>query len=33
MPHDVIFVAFVNQWLSLLDLTGVHQAMFARWLP
>jgi hypothetical protein len=33
MPRDVIFVAYVNQWLSLLDLTGVHQAILARWLP
>jgi cyclohexadienyl dehydratase len=33
MPPDVIFVAYVNQWLSLLDLTGMHQAILARWLP
>jgi hypothetical protein len=33
MPRDVIFVADVNQWLNLLDLTGVHQAILARWLP
>jgi cyclohexadienyl dehydratase len=33
MPRDVIFVAYVNQWLDLLDLTGAHQAILARWLP
>jgi cyclohexadienyl dehydratase len=33
MPRDVVFVAYVNQWLNLLDLTGAHQAIIARWLP
>lgn len=33
MPRDVIFAAYVDQWLNLLDLTGEHQAILARWLP
>jgi cyclohexadienyl dehydratase len=33
MPRDVIFAAYVNQWLNLLNLTGEHQAILARFLP
>src|SRR5271168_4139812 len=33
MPRDPIFAAFVNQWLNLLDLSGEHQAILARWMP
>ena len=33
MPRDPIFAAYVNQWLNLLDLSGEHQAILARWLP
>jgi cyclohexadienyl dehydratase len=33
MPRDPIFAAYVNQWLSLLDLSGERQAILARWLP
>ena len=33
MPRDPIFVAYVNQWLNLLDLSGEHQAILARWMP
>nr|WP_294517142.1 transporter substrate-binding domain-containing protein [uncultured Rhodopila sp.] len=33
MPRDVIFTAYVDQWLNLLNLTGEHQAILARWLP
>jgi cyclohexadienyl dehydratase len=33
MPRDPIFAAYVNQWLSLLDLSGEHQAILARWMP
>ncbi len=33
MPRDVIFAAYVDQWLSLLNLTGEHQAILAKWLP
>ena len=33
MPHDPIFAAYVNQWLNLLDLSGEHQAILARWMP
>jgi hypothetical protein len=33
MPRDVIFTAYVDQWLNLLNLTGEHQAINARWLP
>jgi cyclohexadienyl dehydratase len=33
MPRDVIFAAYVDQWLNLLNLTGEHQAILARWLP
>ena len=32
MPRDVIFAAYVDQWLNLLNLTGEHQAIVARWL-
>jgi cyclohexadienyl dehydratase len=31
MPRDPIFAAYVNQWLNLLDLSGEHQAILARW--
>jgi cyclohexadienyl dehydratase len=33
MPRDPIFVAYVNQWLNLLDLSGERQAILARWIP
>jgi cyclohexadienyl dehydratase len=33
MPRDPIFAAYVNQWLNLLDLSGEHQAILARWMP
>jgi cyclohexadienyl dehydratase len=33
MPRDPIFAAYVNQWLKLLDLSGEHQAILARWMP
>jgi cyclohexadienyl dehydratase len=33
MPRDPIFSAYVNQWLNLLDLSGEHQAILARWMP
>jgi cyclohexadienyl dehydratase len=33
MPRDPIFAAYVNQWLNLLDLSGEHQAILARWIP
>jgi cyclohexadienyl dehydratase len=33
MPRDAIFAAYVDQWLHLLDLSGEHQAILARWLP
>jgi cyclohexadienyl dehydratase len=33
MPRDPIFAAYVNQWLNLLDLSGEHQAILARWTP
>jgi cyclohexadienyl dehydratase len=33
MPRDSIFAAYVNQWLNLLDLSGEHQAILARWMP
>ena len=33
MPCDPIFVAYVNQWLNLLDLSGERQAILARWMP
>jgi cyclohexadienyl dehydratase len=33
MLRDPIFAAYVNQWLSLLDLSGEHQAILARWMP
>jgi cyclohexadienyl dehydratase len=33
MPPDPIFAAYVNQWLNLLDLSGEHQAILARWMP
>jgi cyclohexadienyl dehydratase len=33
MPRDPIFAAYVNQWLNLLDLSGEHQAILARWSP
>jgi cyclohexadienyl dehydratase len=33
MPRDPIFAAYVNQWLSLLDLSGERQALLARWMP
>ncbi len=33
MPRDVVFAAYVDQWLHLLNLTGEHQAILARWLP
>jgi cyclohexadienyl dehydratase len=33
MPRDAIFAAYVDQWLNLLDLTGEHQSILARWLP
>jgi cyclohexadienyl dehydratase len=33
MPRDPIFVAYVNQWLNLLDLSGERQAILARWMP
>jgi cyclohexadienyl dehydratase len=33
MPRDPIFAAYVNQWLRLLDLSGEHQAILARWMP
>ncbi|HET6184751.1 MAG TPA: transporter substrate-binding domain-containing protein [Acetobacteraceae bacterium] len=32
MPRDMIFAAYVDQWLNLLDLSGEHQAILARWL-
>jgi cyclohexadienyl dehydratase len=32
MPRDPI-AAYVNQWLNLLDLSGEHQAILARWMP
>jgi cyclohexadienyl dehydratase len=33
MPRDPIFAAHVNQWLNLLDLSGEHQTILARWMP
>jgi cyclohexadienyl dehydratase len=33
MPRDPIFVAYVNQWLNHIDLSGEHQAILARWMP
>ena len=33
MPRDPIFAAYVNQWLNLLDLSGEHHAILARWIP
>jgi cyclohexadienyl dehydratase len=33
MPRDPIFAAYVNQWLNLLELSGEHQAILARWMP
>jgi cyclohexadienyl dehydratase len=33
MPCDPIFVAYVNQWLNLLDLLGERQAILTRWMP
>jgi cyclohexadienyl dehydratase len=33
MPRDVVFAAYVDQWLNLLNLTGEHQAILDRWLP
>jgi cyclohexadienyl dehydratase len=33
MPRDPIFAAYINQWLNLLDLSGEHQAILARWIP
>jgi hypothetical protein len=33
MPRDPIFAAYVNQWLSLLDLSGERQAILAREMP
>jgi hypothetical protein len=33
MPRDPIFVADVNQWLNLTDLSGERQAFFARRIP
>jgi cyclohexadienyl dehydratase len=33
MPRDPIFAAYVNQWLNLLDRSGEHQAILARWMP
>lgn len=33
MPRDPIFAAYVDQWLNLLNLTGEHQTILARWLP
>jgi cyclohexadienyl dehydratase len=33
MPRDPIFAAYVNQWLNLLDLSGEHQTILARWMP
>jgi cyclohexadienyl dehydratase len=33
MPRDVIFAAYVDQWLNLLNLSGEHQTILARWLP
>ena len=33
MPRDPIFAAYVNQWLNLLDLSGEHQVILARWMP
>jgi hypothetical protein len=32
MPRDPIFAAYVNQWLNLLELSGEHQAILARWM-
>jgi cyclohexadienyl dehydratase len=33
MPRDPIFAAYVNQWLNLLDLSGEHHTILARWMP
>jgi hypothetical protein len=33
MPRDPIFAAYVNQRLNLLDLSGEHQVILARWMP
>jgi cyclohexadienyl dehydratase len=33
MPRDPILAAYVNQWLNLLDLSGEHQTILARWMP
>ncbi len=33
MPRDVIFAAYVDQRLNLLNLTGEHRTILARWLP
>jgi cyclohexadienyl dehydratase len=33
MPRDPVFTAYVNQWLNLLDLSGEHQTILARWMP
>ena len=32
MPRDLIFAAYVDQWLNLLNLTSEHQAILTRWL-
>jgi cyclohexadienyl dehydratase len=33
MQRDVVFAAYVDQWLNLLNLSGERQAILARWLP
>jgi cyclohexadienyl dehydratase len=33
MPRDPVFTAYVNQGLNLLDLSGEHQTILARWMP
>jgi hypothetical protein len=29
----LIFAAYVNQWLNLLDFSGERHAILARWIP
>jgi cyclohexadienyl dehydratase len=33
MPRDPVFTAYVNRWPNLLDLSGEHQTILARWMP
>jgi hypothetical protein len=33
VPRGPMFAAYVNQGLNLLDLSGEHQGILARWMP